>query len=212
MELIDLKTHTRTTKGKAAAKALRRDGKIPAILYGKKDPMMLWVDEGELELVFKKSKTPQVFTNLNIGDGENCSAMIKEYQTDPTSQSVLHVDFLEIAMDQEINMFVPVTTTGKSIGVEMGGMLQLIRRELEIRCQPANVPEKIVIDVTSLDVGDSVHVNDIVPPEGVEIPADVNFTVVTIVAPKTVTGSEAEEGEEGTEEALATPTEAAPEE
>ena len=202
MELIELKTNTRTSKGKAAAKALRRDGKIPAILYGKKDPVMLLVDEGELELVFKKSKTPQVFTNLKIDDGDNRFAMIKEYQVDPTSQSILHVDFFEIAMDQKINMFIPVTITGKSKGVEMGGMLQVIRRELEIRCLPTNVPEKIEIDVTSMNMGESVHVNDIVPPEGVEIPAEVNFTVVTIVAPKTAAaGAEAEEGAEAITEA-----------
>ncbi|MBU0991661.1 MAG: 50S ribosomal protein L25 [Proteobacteria bacterium] len=194
MELIDLKTNSRNASGTSGAKALRRKDIVPAILYGKQEPMLLSVGYGDLELVFKKSKTPQVFINLKIDGQTDRTAMIKEYQTDPVSQKILHVDFYEIAMDQKINLFVPVVVKGKAKGVEFGGMMQIIRRELEIRCLPANVPENIEIDVANLDIGDSVHVKDIVPPEGVGIPADVNFTVITVVAPKAAAA-----GEEGAE-------------
>jgi large subunit ribosomal protein L25 len=109
---------------------------------------------------------------------------------------------------------VPVVTTGKSLGVEMGGMLQIIRRELEVLCLPNQVPENITIDVSDLEIGDSLHVEDLLLEEDVEVPADVNFTILTVLSPKAeeeeeeVEGEEeegvAEEGAEGAEGAEAT--------
>ncbi len=192
MELIDLKTNTRNKTGKSASRAIRREGIVPAVFYGKKDPVLLSAIYGDLELALKKSRVPQVFINLIVDDGaEGKTAMVKECQIDPLSQQILHVDFYEIAMDQKIKLFVPVVLKGKAKGVEDGGHLQIIRRELEIKSLPADVPPNIEIDVTELGVGDSIHVNDIVPMPGVEIPADVNFTVVTIVATKAATDAQA---------------------
>jgi large subunit ribosomal protein L25 len=87
-------------------------------------------------------------------------------------------------MDQKISVMVPVTTTGVSKGVEEGGILQIIRRELEVYCLPANIPEQIEIDITELDMGDSVHVSEVALPQSVEIPYEVDFTILTVVSPK----------------------------
>ena len=206
MEFIDLKANARDAKGKGAARVLRQKGLVPAILYGKNDPVTISVPNGDLEKAFKDSKTSQVFIKLMVEGGSTKSAMIKEYQIDPVSRNFLHVDFYEIDMDQKINIKVPVIVTGKSIGVEMGGLLQIIRRELEIRCIASNVPESIVLDITDLDLGDSIHVEDIEPPEGVKIPHEVNFTVVTIVSTKKASvGAEGEEGAEAEESGAAAP-------
>ncbi len=206
MEFIELKANVRETTGKCNARALRRDGLVPAILYGKNDPVMLSVPYIDLENAFKESQTAQVFITLLLEGGSSLSAMIKEYQVEPLERNLLHVDFYEIAMDQKISVKVPVTVTGKAIGVEMGGHLQIIRRVLEIKCLAQDVPENFELDVTDLDIGDSIHVKDIEPPEGIEIPFDVNFTVVTLSMAKKieeeeeeVEGEEGEEGEEGVE-------------
>ena len=204
MEFIDIKTTIRTTTGDGPAKSLRREGKIPAVLYGPgTDPILLSVDMKALEQALKNRKISQVFLNLVIQNGENETkfAMIKELQVHPVSGNFLHIDFYEIAMDRKIRVKVPVKTRGKSKGVELGGMLQVIRRELEVLCLPMEVPEEIELDVTDLDIGDSIHVDEI-PLEGnVEITAEVNFTVLTILSPKVeeVEEEEAEEEAEGAE-------------
>ena len=125
--------------------------------------------------------------------------LIKELQTDPTTKSLLHVDFYEIDMLQKINVSVPVVTTGISKGVELGGILQLVRRELEVLCMPTDIPDSIEIDITDLDVGDSVHVEDIPLQGEVEISFDTNFTVLTVLSPQVEAEPEVEEEEEGEE-------------
>lgn len=121
--------------------------------------------------------------NLNI-DGDAKSprkAMIKEIQAHPVSRDILHADFYEVSAERKISVQVPVIAMGKCKGVETGGMLQIIRRKLEVSCLPNRIPEAIRVDVAELGIGDVVHVKDITPPEGVEIPAEVNFTVITVV-------------------------------
>jgi large subunit ribosomal protein L25 len=126
--------------------------------------------------------------------------MIKEFQRDPVKDHYLHIDFYEIKMDQKISVMVPVTTTGVSKGVEEGGILQIIRRELEVYCLPANIPEQIEIDITELDMGDSVHVSEVALPQSVEIPYEVDFTILTVVSPKMEEPEEELLEEEGLEE------------
>ena len=121
--------------------------------------------------------------------------MVKELQLHPVSRDFLHIDFYEIAMDRKIMVNVPITTTGKAKGVEIGGILQIIRRELEVQCYPLDVPESIEIDITNLDIGDSIHVGDIQRQNEVEFLDDENFTVVTIVSPKIEEKVEEEEEE-----------------
>ncbi len=210
MELIKLKTNIRTSVGNGPARVLRRNKQIPAVLYGLgTETVLLSVDMKALELALKGSSVNQLLLNLVIQNGKTYTktAMIKELQIHPVSRDFLHVDFYEIVMDRKIKVNIPVVTTGKSEGVEQGGMLQIIRRELEVLCLPFEIPEQIEIDITNLEIGDSVHVNDIALEGNAEIQADVNFTMLTILSPtaeeeEEVSEEEGEEGEEG-EEAVA---------
>jgi len=205
LELIELKANIRNFIGKSQARALRCAEKIPAVLYGPgTEPVLLSVSVKDLEKALKKSTASQVVLNLTIHNGKNNSrtAMIKELQIHPVSRNYQHIDFYEISMDRKIRVKVPVVAKGKSRGVEEGGILQIIRRELEILCLPTEIPETIEIDITDLDIGDSIHVKEI-PFEGdIEIQADVNFTVITIVSPKAEVEEVEEEAEEGAEEAV----------
>ena len=200
MELFELKANIRDLSGKNAARRLRVEASLPAVLYGLgNDSIKLDVVIHDLEMAFKQSKLSQVLVNLSVFDGDKeikkCPAMIKEVQLKPLTKNVLHADFLEIDLKKKLLVKVPVETVGQSPGVEFGGLLSVIRRELEILCMPLEVPESIVVDVSELQMGDAVHVDDI-KVEGVEIPHDVNFTVVTVVAPKTTKEDiEDEEGE-----------------
>jgi len=207
LEFIKLNVSARSTKGNGPARVLRRDGKIPAVLYGPKtSPQMLQVATADLELALKNSKGSQAILDLIVNDGESSSthpAMVKELQTHPISGAFLHADFYEVAADRKIRVMVPVIAEGKAKGVEFGGMLQVIRRELEILCLPQDAPESIVIDVTEMDIGESIHREEVSLPENVELPPDVNFTVVTILGGKGSKDEEAAEGEEEGEEAAA---------
>jgi len=203
LEQIDLKAQIRKTVGNGPARTLRREGKVPAVLYGPKTKtVLLSIDSKDFEQILKEASVGSVLLNLQIQNGKayTRSAMIKELQTHPVSGSFLHVDFYEIDMQKKITAKVPVVAKGHSIGVEVGGLMQYVRRELEVLCLPTAIPESIEVDITDLDIGDSVHVEDISLSGDVEIPADTNFTVLTVLAPKVeeevVEEEELEEGEE----------------
>jgi len=197
LELIELKTNIRTTVGNGPARRLRQTGQIPAVLYGPKtESVLLSVNKNDLDLVLKKGRSGQIILNLviqNNGETYTRPAMIKELQVHPVSRNYLHIDFYEIDMDRKITVGVQVVITGTSVGVERGGILQIIRRELEVKCLPFEVPESIEIDVTDLDMGDSVHVKDISLDGEVEFLGESNLTVVTILMPKIEEEPEAEE-------------------
>lgn len=201
MELIDLNTNIRTSRGNGAARVLRSRGQIPGVLYGPgTEPVLLSVSTLALEQVLKKSTAGEVLVNLTIenGDTTNRTAMIREMQTHPVSRKFLHVDFYEIAMDRKLRVGVPVVTKGKSKGVELGGILQIVRREIELLCLPLEIPDSIELDITDLDIGDAIHVQDIPLKEGLELPDDANFTVLTVASPMREEAP-AEEAEEGVE-------------
>ena len=205
MEQIDLKTHVRKTIGKGPARTLRREGRIPAVLYGPKtDSMMLSIDFKEFDQIVKKANIGSVLLNLQIQNGQTLtrSAMIRELQTNPVTGAFLHVDFYEIDMQRKIKVSVPVVTRGKSAGVEEGGLVQIVRRELEVFCLPTAIPEAIEVDISDLTIGDSIHVQEIPLPGDIELAADVDFTVITVLAPKVEEVVEEEELEEGEEAAL----------
>lgn len=198
MEQLDLKAKVRKTLGNGPARALRREGKIPAVLYGPKtEPVLLSVEVRDIEQILKTGGSGQLLLNLIIQNGQETTrpAMIKELQSHPVSGRFLHIDFYEIDLTRKIRVGVPVVATGKSVGVEVGGLLQIVRRELEVLCLPTQIPESIVVDITNLEIGDSIHVDEIQLAGDVEIAADVNFTVATILAPKVEAVAEEEEEE-----------------
>ncbi|MEX1330405.1 MAG: 50S ribosomal protein L25/general stress protein Ctc [Desulfobacterales bacterium] len=203
MERIELQTTVRKSTGNSPARSLRRSGYIPAVLYGPKaDPILLSVNIKDLEQVFKQGNVFQIILNLVIQNGNKITkaAMVKELQTHPVSGNFIHIDFYEIDMKRQINVMVPIVTNGQSVGVENGGMLNIVRREIELLCLPGDIPEAIEIDITDLDIGDSIHIEDIPLGENVEVSADFNFTVVTVLSP-TVEEEEVVEEEEGELEA-----------
>lgn len=198
LDLIKLNATQRTIRGKGAARKIRREKMIPAVVYGPKmTPLSVSLDTSEFDKIIRDQGTSGLFLNLKIqgDDPQTKVVMLKELQMDPFGIEYLHADFQQIDMDTQVTVSVPVEIVGTSIGVkDGGGMLQIIRRELEVICKPADTPDKIEIDVTALDIGDAVHVEDIDLGEAVQIPHEVNFTMLTVVPPDM--GEEEEVAEE----------------
>ena len=119
------------------------------------------------------------------GNGEPAekTVMIKEIQVDPVQRHFLHVDFFEVAMDEEVTLSIPVRLTGNAAGVLMGGVLQQVKRELTVRCLPSQIPDSLDADVSPLNIGDSVHLKDMQLPPGIKIFDDLDTTIVTVLAP-----------------------------
>jgi large subunit ribosomal protein L25 len=203
LEKIELKASIRKTVGNGPARELRRQGMIPAVLYGpKSDPIKLSVVIRELEQIVKSGNIGQMLLNIVIQNGKKQSktAMIKELQTQPVSGALLHIDFYEVAMDQKIKISIPVVTTGEAAGVDQGGVLQVVRHEVDVFCYPNNIPESIAVDISNMEIGDSLHIGDVPLDEAIELADESNFTIVTVLSPKVeeeeVEEEELEEGEE----------------
>lgn len=196
MELIDLTGSIRSGRGKSAARALRKNELLPAVIYGPEmKAVPVSVPTYDFSEIIRKNGTTGIFMNLVVeGDAKaSRTVMLKDFQMDTFRMNYLHADFQEINLDNTITVSIPVETSGESKGEKEGGMVQVIRRELDVICRPADAPESIVIDITDLDIGDSVHVESIALGADVEIPHDVNFTILTVVPP---TASEQEETED----------------
>ncbi len=202
MDLIKLNAKLRETSGKGAARKLRQNKEIPAIVYGaKNNPVMMSIDGSDFVKIIRENGSTGLFFNLNIDGkaGKDKIVMLKEMQMDTFSTYYLHLDFHEIDMDTKVTISIPVETIGSSEGVEAGGVIQIIRRELDIVCKPADTPDTIQIDITDLNIGDSLHVEDLDLGENIEIPHEVDFTIITISAP-TAEEEEIDEDEDLLEE------------
>ncbi|MBR9981241.1 MAG: 50S ribosomal protein L25/general stress protein Ctc [Desulfatitalea sp.] len=199
MDNIVLNAETRSSKGNGPARVLRSQGRVPAVLYGPKiTSTMISIAVRDLENILKKGGLGRSVFDLHIDDGaQSKTVMIKEMQSNPVSRALLHLDLYEVAMDRKIRVNVPVVTTGNAKGVEEGGTLEIIRRELEVFCLPNQIPDSITIDITDLEIGDSVHVEDIPTSGGVEIPHDVNFTILALASPQREEAEDEGEAEEG---------------
>ncbi|MFQ5802309.1 MAG: 50S ribosomal protein L25/general stress protein Ctc [Candidatus Methylomirabilales bacterium] len=183
---MDLRVERRTGTGKGVARELRRRGQIPAILYGEGEPIPLTADPKGLRRALGTEAGENVILNLTIVDGKDFTrkAMVKEVQVDPVTGKPLHADFLAISMERPIEVEVPVEVTGVAQGVkEEGGILDQILREIRVRCLPGAIPDRIALDVSSLDIGDVLHVSDLPIPEGVELLTDREQAVVTVATP-----------------------------
>jgi large subunit ribosomal protein L25 len=193
-----LNVEQRVRIGKGGSRKVRRDGLVPAVVYGKgMDALNLRVDPKALQQAIATDAGWNTLITLK-GDGafNGKVVILKDMQLDSIRRDVQHVDFLAIDLKNKIAVMVPVHPVGKSLGEKEGGTLQLVRHELEVLCLPTDIPTAIEIDVTALNVGDVVHLSDVTLPAGVEVPQDVNFTVLTIMARKV---EEVEPGEEGEE-------------
>jgi len=214
MTTVALAAQSRTESGKGVARSLRRQALIPAVFYGPEvDPVPLILQSRDLEKLITTGAGENILIDLNIEDGKSTQshrAMIKEIQVDPVKQYILHVDLYAISMDKKISVEVPITLTGTALGVsEEGGILQQVSRTLEISCLPDRIPEAFELEVTALAIGDSLHVSDLEIPEGVDVLAEDELTIASVVPPTKVEEiepevlEEEEEGEEVDEEAEA---------
>jgi large subunit ribosomal protein L25 len=203
MEQPLLVARVRKTKGKGAAKKLRNMAQVPAVFYGPKtESVMLAVDYPELERLLKQGSSDNVILDLQVQSDqgtETYKAIIKDLLIDPVKDIYLHADFYEISMDKEITVDVPIRLVNSPVGVTDGGILQHIRRKLNISCLPDKMIDALELDVSGLAIGDSLHVEDIDLPEGIVSLEEGHLTVATVAAPTIVE----EEEEEVIEEELA---------
>jgi len=186
MERMKLLAHIRNQLGKGPSRRLRRQGFIPAIVYGPRThPKPVYVTISQLKRSLHTGWENALFdlTISSNGESQIKTVMIKELQIDPVSTNPLHVDFYEVAMDREITIEIPLEFVGTAVGVEKGGLLQLSKRTLEVECLPSNIPHSIKIDISSLDIGDSIFVGDISMKEGVKVLVDSDLVVATILPP-----------------------------
>ena len=192
MDSLELEVGLREATGKGAARKLRAAGSVPAILYGAgSDSVSLEVDARKLAAVLRQG-TNQIIDLKGPRGFNNRLVLLKETQVHPVSLRILHCDFYTVDTSKRIEVQVPIHVEGKAKGVELGGILELVLREVEVTCLPLSIPESLSIDVSELEVGDARHVSDLAPPEDVEILSDLAQTLVHVVAPRV----EAEEAEE----------------
>ncbi len=200
MEQPLLVARVRKTKGKGAAKKLRKMAQVPAVFYGPKtESVMLAVDYPELERLLKQGSSDNVILDLQVQSdqgNETHKAIIKDILVDPVKDIFLHADFYEISMDKEITVDVPIRLVNSPVGVTEGGILQHIRRKLNISCLPDKMIDVLELDVSGLAIGDSVHVEDIDLPEGIVSLEEGHLTVATVAAPTVAEEAEEEVIEE----------------
>jgi len=202
MKQVSLEAIKREKTGKETSKKLRKQGMIPAIVYGPHfDPYPIAVKFSELESILHKYKGETLLFNIEVsnGEGKRIQAILKEYQIHPVTDKIIHIDFVAVKEGETITLDIPIEFTGRPIGLTRGGVLEILMHELTVECEPANIPDKIKVDISNLDVGDVLHVKDIEVPEGVKVVDDPEETVVTIVAEEE-TGEAAEAEEEETTE------------
>jgi large subunit ribosomal protein L25 len=188
MEKISLAAQWREGKGKEDARRLRNQGLIPAVVYGQRaETIPVTLNPQELAKVLHEGAGERTLINLTIEglkDGPITKTVIlKEKQIDPLKRTWLHVDLYSIAMDEAINVNIPVRIVGKAAGVAQGGIVEQILREIEVKCLPTDIPSSIDVDVSPLEIGHSIHVAEITL-EKAKILADPGQTIVTIVPPK----------------------------
>lgn len=196
MKKIELTVREREGFGSPEARRMRRSGRIPGVLYGSGvDNTPLSVEEKTLRKALGGDTGGVILTLTFEGKKKEHPAILKDYQTDPVSSSLLHVDFMEVRMDRPVEATVRVELIGTAIGVKEGGIMDHSLREVGIRCLPGDMPDHVECDVEELDIGDAVRVSDLVAPAGVEILNDPENTVASVIPP-TILKEEVPEEEE----------------
>ncbi len=214
-----LNVETRQGAGKGVARKLRAAGRIPGVCYGKGEPSFsVSLDPRALRHLLEQSEAGMnTLINLAVEGGgsfDGKMVLVRELQKDPVEGSYLHADFFAVDVQHAVEVSVPIHITGRAPGVELGGILDQALREIDLECLPLAIPSEILVDVSELDVGQSLHVSDLALPAGVELRSDPGLSVVSVVAPAKVEEvvEEAEvEGEVEGEEAAAEDKEGAAE-
>jgi large subunit ribosomal protein L25 len=184
MERITLNAEKREETGKGAARSLRRQDMIPAILYRGGGSVPIKVSKKEIVNFINTTAGEQVMVTLQFKDGENKLALMKDFQVDPTKRELLHADFFEVSLTEKVRVNMHVTTTGEPIGVKRdGGLLQNVLREIEIECLPDKMPGHVKIDISGLEIGQSLRVSELNLGEDIKILTDPDEVIANIIAP-----------------------------
>ncbi|NCP13290.1 MAG: 50S ribosomal protein L25/general stress protein Ctc [Sphingomonadales bacterium] len=206
-DALNLPAESRERAGKGASRALRRDGRTPAVIYGgKEEPTMIHLEQKELVKLLNTGHFMNSIVNIEIG-GKTVRTLPKDVAFNPVTDRPIHVDFLRMTGDSMVQVQVPVVFINEdaSPGLKKGGVLNVVRHELDLVCPNASIPDDIQVDVTGKDVGDSIHISEVALPKGVTSAiTDRDFTIATLVAPSALKSSGSDsETEEEVEEAEA---------
>lgn len=188
MKSVALKAYQRSQTQRGEVKKLRASGRVPATIYGRQvKPQNLEVNSKEFSDLLHHSVSENLLVDLSVENDAKPKrlALVQEIQHHPLSGHVLHVDFHEVSENETVTVQVPVETTGEAAGVKTGGgVLEHVLFKLKVRCLPKDLPEQILIDVTALEIGKSVHIGEVKAPAGVEILGDKGLAVVSVAAPR----------------------------
>ena len=199
----------RKVRGKSANHKLRQAGKIPATLYGQRGNFMLEMAEESTRHILEKMSGMHEMLPITVTDSSNqenwtANVLLREVQKHPYKHKLIHLDFWELPETKSQVVRVPLDVTGESPGVKSGGVLQMVVREIPISCLPADIPSNLVVDVSNLEIGDSIKIQEVELPEKVSLSSDENYAIISIVgrAPEEEEVEEIvdEEGAEGDEE------------
>ncbi|WP_319530364.1 50S ribosomal protein L25/general stress protein Ctc [uncultured Cohaesibacter sp.] len=197
---FEFKAERRDRVGKGAARAVRREGRVPAVVYGdKKDPVSISIPFKETQIQIQKGGFLSHIISIDV-DGEKMRVIPRDYQLDVVRDFPIHVDFLRVSSTTKITVGISVEFINEEAcpGLKRGGALNIVRREVEVECPATSIPESIVVDLKDADIGDSIHISAVTLPKGVTPTiTDRDFTIATIAAPAGF--NEPAEGEEGGE-------------
>jgi large subunit ribosomal protein L25 len=205
MELAQLKIEIRQGSGKGAARRLRMGNKLPGIIYGPgEESIKVQVDPTEIRKAVRSHEgSLPVFSIIGVKDAEKLTGnvvLVRELQTDPVTHDYLHVDFMKVDLSKQITVEVPIHFVGKALGTKEGGIIDEPVRKLDVKCFPTDIPEFIDVDISSLNVGDSIHIQDVRLPKACTVDLSINYTVVSVILPKRGKEEVTEEAEAAAEE------------
>jgi len=184
MATAPLNATPRSERGKGGARKLRASGQVPGIIYGHgREPQPLSVNAREFDRLAERVRITSTVIELSL-DGRTARTLIRELQRDPIRRTVLHIDFQELVAGEKIVVSVPLRFNGTAEGVKEGGILEEVMHKVEVRVDPANIPDHIDVDVTSLTIGHSLHIGDLQLPPGVEVTDDPEQTIAVVSAPR----------------------------
>ncbi|HEX5425486.1 MAG TPA: 50S ribosomal protein L25 [Candidatus Acidoferrales bacterium] len=208
METYTVQGSIREERGKNAARRNRKSGNIPAVLYGaQKEPLVLSINAKQLSRILRSDSGHNTIFTVKVGDGKEERAMLKDWQVDPVSGTLLHADLFRIAMDVRMRVRVPVHTFGDPQGVKLqGGVFETVTREVEIECLPSDIPEEIRVDVTSMLIGKQLRAGDLpLDPDKIKLVTDPQRVIAHVVTLKKEEEPTAAEAAVATETAPAEP-------
>ena len=192
MESLEIAVSTREATGKGGARKMRREGRVPGILYSKRENLKLAVELSTFNKLLRVASAGNALLDVKVEGGATLKALIKEIQHDPVTGTPVHFDFLHIELDQSVRVVVPIHLQGTPIGVKRGGVLEERIRELELECVAASIPQSIDVDISELGPNDAIHVRDI-EREGITFLTSPDLVIAHVISKKTLDAADAAE-------------------